>query len=89
MLPTLYPVVPRRTRGRHPSRSTTWAQPSAAKPRHLDRVPAAARLRHYSARTEAAYVASPYDVGTTMIHTQVLNQGPASVASPVDRLLDP
>jgi site-specific recombinase XerD len=29
------------------------------------------------------------DVSTTMIYTHVLNQGPAGVISPADRVLDP
>jgi hypothetical protein len=89
MLPILYPVVPCRTRGRHSLAFHDARQAEPAEARVLDRVRAAARLRHYSPRTEAAHVASPNDVRTTMIYTHVLNQGPASVASPADRGLDP
>jgi len=30
-----------------------------------------------------------HDLSTTMIHTHVLNPGPAGVTSPADRVLDP
>ena len=56
----------------------------APKPRLLDRVRAAIRARHYSLRTEKAYV--HWIRRTTMIYTHVLNRGPAGVRSPADRM---
>ena len=62
-----------------------------SKPRLLEQVRDALRVRHYSRRTERAYlgwirrfVLFP----TTMIYTHVLNRGPGAVRSPIDRLLD-
>jgi integrase len=55
---TSYAVLPCRSRGAHALAFHEAAGPTEpAKPRLLDRVRAAARLRHYSRRTEAAYVA--------------------------------
>ena len=52
--PTHYAVVPCRRQGRD---VLAFHEAGPAKPRLLDRVRAAARLRHDSRRTEAAYVA--------------------------------
>jgi hypothetical protein len=82
MLRTRYPVVPCPTRGRHPLGFHDAGPAEAAKPRLLDRFRAAARLRRHSRLTEAAYVASPNDMTTTMIYAYVLNQAPADVTSP-------
>jgi hypothetical protein len=50
--------------------------PAPHKPKLLDRLWEAQRLRHYSRRTEQTY----------MIYTHVLNLGPTGVSSPVDTL---
>jgi hypothetical protein len=64
MLPILYAVVSCRTRGRHSLTFHDAGPAEPAKPRLLGRVRAAARLRHYSRRTEAAHVASHNDMST-------------------------
>ena len=53
----VYATVPCASRRRHALAVHEARPPEPAKPRLLDRVRAAARLRHYSRRTEAAYVA--------------------------------
>ena len=67
---------------------------SNAKPRLLDQVRAAIRTRHYSYRTEEAYIGwirrfilfhgkrHPAE----MLYTHVLNRGGRGVESPADRL---
>jgi hypothetical protein len=69
-------------------RETTPAEPP--KPRLLDRVRAALRARHYSRRTEEAYVAwiKRY-IFFFHAYTHVLNLGPAAVRSPADRMFSP
>ena len=61
-----------------------------ARPRLLDQVRAALRLRHYSRRTERAYVGwmllGHRDVARTTIYTHVLNRGPGAMHSPLDGL---
>jgi integron integrase len=52
-----YATVPSAAGRRHALAFHEAGPPQPAKPRLLDRVHAAARLRHYSRRTEAAYVA--------------------------------
>jgi integron integrase len=52
-----YATVPCASGRRHALAFHEGGPPEPAKPRLLDRVRAAARLRHYSRRTEAAYVA--------------------------------
>ena len=52
-----YPTVPCGSRLRHVPALHEAEPPELPKPRLLDRVRTAARLRHYSRRTEAAYVA--------------------------------
>jgi len=52
-----YATVPCNGSRRHVLTFHEGDPPEPAKPRLLDRVRAAARLRHYSRRTEAAYVA--------------------------------
>jgi hypothetical protein len=52
-----YATVPCASGRRHALAFHEVGSPEPAKPRLLDRVRAAARLRHYSRRTEAAYVA--------------------------------
>ena len=52
-----YATVPCASGRRHALAVHEASPPEPAKPRLLDRVRAAARLRHYSRRTEAAYVA--------------------------------
>jgi hypothetical protein len=52
-----YATVPCAIGRRHALAFHEADPPQSAKPRLLDRVRAAARLRHYSPRTEAAYVA--------------------------------
>jgi hypothetical protein len=54
---TSYAVVPCGTRGSHALALREAGPVEPAKPRLLDRVRAAARLRHYSRNTETAYVA--------------------------------
>lgn len=54
---TRYPAIPCHSRGRHALSFREVGGTEPAKPRLLDRVRAAARLRHYSRRTEVAYVA--------------------------------
>ena len=64
----------------------------APRPRLLDRVRDAIRARHYSRRTEKAYVycvqelLGHRDVATTQINTHVLNRGPSGVKSPIDTI---
>src|SRR5262245_2443622 len=53
----LYATVPCASGRRHALAFHEASPPEPAKPRLLDRVRAAARLRHHSRRTEAAYVA--------------------------------
>jgi hypothetical protein len=53
--------------------------------RLLDRVRQALQTRHYSRRTEKAYVG--WIIATTMIYAHVFNWGPAAVRSPADRML--
>jgi integron integrase len=53
----VYATVPCASGRRHALAVHEASPPEPAKPRLLDRVRAAARLRHYSRRTEAAYVA--------------------------------
>ena len=58
MPPSLsYPTIPCGSRLRHAPALHEAEPPEQPKPRLLDRVRTAARLRHYSRRTEAAYVA--------------------------------
>jgi hypothetical protein len=52
-----YATVPCASGRRHARAFHEGAPPEPARPRLLDRVRAAARLRHYSRSTEAAYVA--------------------------------
>ncbi len=72
------------------------------RPRLRQRVHEAIRVRHYSRRTEEAYVhwikrliyfhgkrRPETDVSTTMIYTHVLNKGGRGVTSPLDRLEQP
>jgi hypothetical protein len=77
-------------------RETRPAEPS--KPRLLDRVREALHTRHYSRRTEEAYVAwigryiffhgkrHPADLGGPDV---TRNRGPAAVRSPADRMFTP
>jgi integrase len=58
MLPSpVYAMFPCASGRRHALAFLEASPPEPAKPRLLDRVRAAARLRHYRRRTEAAYVA--------------------------------
>jgi integrase len=75
---------------------------SGSRPKLLDRVRHAIRTRHYSRRTEQAYVDSLLedgydirtvqellghrDVRTTMTYLHVMNRGALGVKSPMDRL---
>ena len=55
-----------------------------ARPRLLDRVPAALRVRHYRAG-----VLGHRGVTPTVMYAHVLSRGPAAVRSPTDRVLGP
>jgi len=62
-----------------------------SKPRLLEQVQDALRVRHYGRRTERAYlgwIRRFILFPTTMIYTHVLNPGPGAVRLPMDRLLD-
>jgi hypothetical protein len=80
-------------------------QVTPPKPRLLDRVRAVARVRHYSRRTEEAYVAwikryifffrakrNPAEMGAPQGYRLPLlagGRGPAGVRSPADRMFAP
>jgi len=62
--------------------------PGQPAPRLYDHMVEALRTRHYSRRTEEAYVhwSSRFmDVRTTMIYTHLPNRGGRAVRSPLDR----
>ena len=70
------------------------SQGQPIRPRLLDRLRDAIRRRHYSRRTEEAYIHwtkrfsffcfGHSGVSTTMIYTHVLNRGGKGVVSPLD-----
>jgi integrase len=74
-------------------RSPLGLFPGQLAPRLYDRVVEVLRTRHYSRRTEEAYLhwTRPFllghkDVQTTMVYTHVLNRGGRGVHSPLDRM---
>lgn len=72
MPPSLsYPTVPCGNWSRHVPALHEAGPPELPKPRLLDRVRTAARLRHYSRRTETAYVARPERLPVVLTREEV------------------